>query len=75
MLNLSKTEAIVFGTVARLWTSASAMPCLTIAGVDIPFVNSVHLLGVTLDIIIIISVYYRACNFDIRSPILINTNL
>jgi len=48
-LNPSKTKAIVFDTGARLRTSASTMPRLTIAGVDIPFVESDHLLGVTLD--------------------------
>jgi len=48
-LNPSKTKAIVFGTGARLRTSASAIPRLTIAGVDIPFVDSVRMLGVTLD--------------------------
>jgi len=45
MLNPSKTEVIVFGTGARLRTSASAMPCLTIAVVDIPFVDSVRLVA------------------------------
>jgi len=41
MLNPSKAEAIVFDTGTRLWTSASTRPRLRIAGVDIPFVDSV----------------------------------
>jgi len=44
MLNPNKTEAIMFGTGARLQTSASAMSRLTITGVDIPFVDSVRML-------------------------------
>jgi len=49
LLNPSKTEAFVFDTGASLRTSASAMPRLTIAGVDTPFVDSIRMLGVTLD--------------------------
>jgi len=70
VLNPSKAEAIVFGTGARLWTSASAMPRFTITGVDIPFVDSVCMLGITLDSYLSLNKHVAntvaSCNFPIR---------
>jgi len=67
----SKTEVIVFGTSARLRTSASTMPPFTIAVVVIPFVDSVRLLGVTLDSSLSLNKHVAntiaSCNFHIRA--------
>jgi len=71
MLIPSKTEAILFGTAARLRTNASAMPRLTIAGVNIPFVDSVRMLGFTLDSSLSLNKHVAntvaTCNFHIRA--------
>jgi len=49
MVNPSKTEAILFGTTSRVKTTACSDPELIFAGVKVPFVKSIRILGVTLD--------------------------
>lgn len=49
MLNASKTEACIFGTSQRLKTVVNLKPDLKCLGEPIKFVDSVRILGVTLD--------------------------
>ena len=49
MLNVNKTEAIIFGTSQRLRASIVTKPTLSFLGVPLDFSETVKILGVTLD--------------------------
>ena len=70
MLNPSKTEAVLFGTrVQRAKVDTAAG--VEIAGVSVPFGESVKLLGVNLDALLTMDRHVtdviRSCNFHIRA--------
>jgi len=70
MLNPCKTEAVLFGTrVQRAKVDTAAG--VEVAGVPVPFGDSVKLLGVNLDALLTMDRHVtdviRSCNFHIRA--------
>ena len=70
LLNPTKTEAIVFGTAARLKAVDMSTGIIS-AGSNIKFSDAVKLLGVTLDRCLTMDSHVasvvRSCNFHIRA--------
>ena len=70
LLNLSKTEAVVFGTASRLRSTDTAEG-VKVAGISFQFSETVKLLGVVLDQALFMDrhvfIVVSSCNFHIRA--------